>query len=968
MRRSNAMPLAARTTSATLSLDTGSNLRYFMRSMKTSSIQIRKIRQNNLKDFDLDIPLGALTVITGVSGSGKSSLAFDTLYAEGSRRYIESLSTYARQFLEQMPRPDVEVIHNLPPAIALEQRNSITSSRTTVATMTELYDYIRLLFSSIGDQQCKACGNPDVALNDAESISQQVLQIEEKTKLYVLAPVAIDKENPELLGQELFKQGFQRLLIDNEVVDLASVEGQTFIGVDQSVHILIDRIVINKSLKEDMNRLVNSVEQALQFGGGEVVFQTPEGKRAFIGRQGYACTRCGEQHTPPTPALFSFNSPLGACKGCNGFGEILALDEELIVPDPEKTLRSGAIDPLSKPSYKDWEEQMLRAADKAGINTGKKYVDLSDEEKEFLWKGNKKFPGIEGYFDLLKQWKYKLHVRVFVRRYQMQRKCHDCKGAGLAPDPLRFTIGEGQQKKTVADVLKMNVAESREYFKAIKLPDIKQKKSGEILRQIVDRLDFLFEVGVHYITLNRKGNTLSGGEFQRISLATQLGAKLSSTLYVLDEPSIGLHPVDTSNLIGVLKRLQSHGNTVVVVEHETAVMKAADFLVELGPNAGRTGGSLIAHGARDIFLKDRSSLTSRYLSGELALKTPKQRRKIDKKNLVQMRGCTQNNLQNVDVDIPLGVIVAVTGVSGSGKSTLIHDTFYKAAARFVMNEAIPSFEMGKFDKILGLDKIDQIILLDQKPIGRSSRSNPATYLKIYDDIRRILANQPNSVRRNLTPKDFSFNVDGGRCPGCKGEGSIEVDMHFMANIQLVCPDCDGKRFKKHVLDVTFKDRNVDDILHLTIEEAKDVFIEHKVIVEKLELLESVGLGYLQLGQSVATLSGGECQRLKIASTLDQQRAQRAYDQQVYIFDEPTTGLHLHDIKKLAGVMHSLVEKGHTVIFIEHNLELIAQADHVIDIGPGGGTDGGAIVAQGTPEQIAKSKKSLTGKFLKDLLG
>lgn len=932
-----------------------------------STIQIRKLRQNNLKDFDLDIPLGQLTVITGVSGSGKSSLAFDTLYAEGSRRYIESLSTYARQFLEQMPRPDVEVIHNLPPAIALEQRNSITSSRTTVATMTEMYDYLRLLFSSVGVQHCKACGHPEVAHNDAETISQQILALPEKTKLYLLAPIHIDMDNPELLGQELFKQGFQRILVNNEVIDLSTVEGQTFVPQSETAHLLVDRLVVTKTLHEDINRLVSSVEQALQFGNGQMEARTPEGTILLNGRQGYACRKCGESHLMPTPALFSFNSPLGACSHCNGFGEILTLDEELIVPDQKKTLRGGALDPLSKPAYQDWQDQMLKAADNKGINTGVKYSDLSEEDKQFLWKGDKRFPGIEGYFDLLKQWKYKLHVRVFIRRYQTQRKCQQCKGAGLAPDPLRFTVGLGKTKKTIADILKMNIAEAREYFRSLKIDDLTRQKAREILHQINDRLDFLHSVGVHYITLNRRGSTLSGGEFQRISLASQLGAKLSSTLYVLDEPSIGLHPVDTDRLISVLQQLKSHGNTVVVVEHETAVMKAADYLVELGPAAGRDGGSLIAHGVRDKFLKDRTSLTSKYLSGEIALRIPKTRRKVDKKNVVTLQGCTENNLQNVDVDIPLGVIVAVTGVSGSGKSTLIHDTFYQVAARFVMHESVPSYEMGRFKKIIGLDKIDQITLLDQKPIGKSTRSNPATYLKLYDDIRRILANQPSAVRRNLTPKEFSFNVDGGRCPACKGEGVIEVDMHFMANIQLICPDCDGKRFKKHVLDVTYKDRNVDDILHTTITEAKELFSEHKTLVEKLNLLESVGLGYLQLGQSVATLSGGECQRLKIASTLDQQRAQRTYDHHVYIFDEPTTGLHLHDVKKLAGVMHQLVDKGHTVIFIEHNLELIAQADHIIDVGPGGGDDGGTIVATGTPEQIAKSKKSQTGRYLKDYL-
>jgi len=954
-------------------------------------IKLTGVRQNNLKNFDLELPIGQMTVITGVSGSGKSSLAFDTLYAEGSRRYMESLSTYARQFLEKMPRPVVDAIHNVPPAIALEQRNSIVNNRTTVATMTEIYDYLRLLFSAAGLQTCKACGHDVVRTNDSDSIAERLLALPDGTKLYLLAKFPKIETEPEeeddagkkpkkekskskikakkrgiggtsFGGQELFKRGFQRLLVNGEVIDLSTADGQIYIPENDEAFVMVDRLVVGSSMREDRARLLDSLEQALLIGEGKIEARSVDGKLRVKASQGYSCAQCGEMHTPPNAALFSSNSPLGACVTCSGFGEVLELDEELVVPDRAKALRDGAIDPLSKPSYKDWEKEMLRALEKRGIPGYTRYKDLKAAQRKILWEGEGDYPGVKGYFDQLKPWKYKLHVRVFIRRFQSLRTCPDCRGSRLAEAPLRFRVGG----KNVSEVLEMTMQESLAWFRSVEIPPADRKKIKEVLRQIDQRLEFLGLVGVGYLKLNRKGNSLSGGEYQRISLASQLGSKLSNTLYVLDEPSIGLHPSDTDKLIKVIHTLRDHGNTVVVVEHDTSVMKSADFLVEVGPLAGTEGGEIVASGVMADFLKMRKGLTSRYLSGELTL--PKRAlRRPGNGHEIAVTGCREHNLQNVDLKIPLGKLVAVTGVSGSGKSTLIHDTLYNTLARLVLHEPIPSHEVGKCDSLTGWEHITNLCLLDQTPIGRSSRSNTATYIKMYDEIRRIMSTQASSARRHLTPTDFSFNVDGGRCATCKGEGFVEVDMHFMADVRLLCDDCEGKRFKKHVLEVQYRGKNIDEILHTTVKEAQELFAESPALVEKCVLLEEVGLGYLQLGQSVSSLSGGECQRLKIASTMDEQKAAGKVLPTLYIFDEPTTGLHIHDVKKLVEVFHRLVDKGHTVLFIEHNMDLVGQADWVIDVGPGGGGAGGTIVAEGTPEKIAQSKGSITAEYLEGVL-
>jgi excinuclease ABC subunit A len=936
-------------------------------------IRLQGVRQNNLNNFSIDLPLGEMTVITGVSGSGKSSLAFDTLYAEGSRRYMESLSTYARQFLEKLPRPDVDSIHNVPPAIALEQRNSIVNNRTTMATMTELYDYLRLLFAAAGHQNCRRCGHPEVKTHDAESITERLLALPNGTKLYLLANLpsldpAPEEEKPKkkkkkentvssFAGQELFKRGYQRLLVKGEVIDLSTAEGQIFIPDDEEAFVLVDRVAITDSAREDRSRLLDSVEQGLLTGEGKFEARSPDGSVRVQASAGYSCSACGELHTPPNASLFSSNSPLGACTTCSGFGEVLELDEELVVPDRAKALRDGAVDPLSKPSYLDWQKEMLRAMEKQrGVPSYTRYKDLKEADRKFLWEGGGDYPGVRGYFEQLKPWKYKLHVRVFIRRFQSLSKCPDCDGSRLAEAPLRFRVVD----KNIADVLNFTVDEALAWFQGLNVPAQDKKKIKEVLRQLEQRLDFLHHVGVGYLRLNRKGNTLSGGEYQRISLASQLGSKLSNTLYVLDEPSIGLHPHDTDKLIEVIHALRDHGNTLVVVEHDASVMRSADYLVEVGPAAGTEGGNIVASGKKADFLRNRQSLTAKYLSGELSLQAPRARRKGSGK-FIEITGCRENNLQDVSVKIPLGCLVGVTGASGSGKSTLIRDTLYQSLARLVLHEPIPSHEVGKHDSITGWEHLGHLLMLDQTPIGRSSRSNTATYIKMYDEIRRIMASQAAAARRHLTPTDFSFNVDGGRCATCKGEGFVEVDMHFMADVRLLCDDCQGKRFKKHVLEVEYKGKNIDQILHTTVKQGKELFAESAALSAKCALLEDVGLGYLQIGQSVSSLSGGECQRLKIASTLDEQKEGKSST--LYVFDEPTTGLHIHDVKKLVDVFHRLVDQGNSVLFIEHNMDLVAQADWVIDLGPGGGGAGGKISAEGTPEQVAKKKGSLTGPYL-----
>jgi len=950
------------------------------------SIRLTRVRQNNLKNVSVEFPPKQITVVTGLSGSGKSSLVFDTLYAEGQRRYVESLSTYTRQFLEKMPKPDLDSVENIPPAIALEQKNHVLNSRSTVGTQTEIVDYLRVLFAKIGRTECLTCAG-EVRRLDSQSILDWAAAWLPGRKALILAPIqtgapvedakaakkkktkkapAKKKKAPavsaESLIQVLREQGFQRVLVkptrgEPEVLDLEEASREKLASGE--LFVVVDRLRISETPDRDTRgRLLDSIDQALAIGRGQIAFHdmdpdSSQGWRAFDNK--YACVKCGREHRVPEPNLFSFNSPIGACSRCSGFGFTLDIDESLIVPDPSKTLKNGAIDPFSKPSLSDWQRDMFRFAERHGISIGKRYQELTATQKKLIWEGDpadSTFPGILQCFEELKKWKYKLHIRVFIRRYQSQTLCNVCQGTRLKPEALAVKIGG----KHLPEVLNDSIINSLAWMKGLELKPNERKIGAEVFAQVERRMSFLEEVGVGYLTLSRLTKTLSGGEFQRINLATQLGNGLCGTLYVLDEPSIGLHASDTARLIRVLKRLRDQGNTVVVVEHDLEVMKAADWLVELGPGAGRRGGELVAQGSSDTLISFPGSVTGKYLSGAFRVERDRPPRPAPRR-LMKVVGCRENNLSNLTVEIPLDRLVVVTGVSGSGKSTLVHKTLFNALSKLFYRTPEP---IGKFDRLYGADQIGGVVLLDQTPIGKSSRSNPATYLKAWDEVRRIFANQVISLRRGYTPQHFSFNVDGGRCPVCKGEGEITLDMHFMAEVKLPCEECEGRRFKKTILDVTYRGKNVDQLLHTTIDEAYELFRDNPLLLRKLGLLRDVGLGYLQLGQSATTLSGGESQRLKIASTLDDKSSENL----LYVFDEPTTGLHLDDVKRLMTVIQDLVEARHSVLMIEHHMDVIAQADWIIDLGPGGGTNGGQLIAAGPPDRLIDDPHSTTGAMLK----
>ncbi|MEW6056765.1 MAG: excinuclease ABC subunit UvrA [Bdellovibrionota bacterium] len=933
-------------------------------------MKLRGARTNNLKNIDVDLPLKKFTVITGVSGSGKSSLVFDTLYAEGQRRYVESLSTYTRQFLEKMTKPDIDSLDNVSPAIALEQKNHINNSRSTVATMSELYDYFRLLFAKIGHTFCYGCGR-EVMSDSAQTVATSLSHDPQNSRFYVLSVLDLQgftKKKWQETRKALVAAGFQRIALSteksgDEVHEIVALESPP--TKIKAAYLVIDRMSMPENPSKD-SRLMDALDQAFEHGLGRIAIAMVGSAsdkawsyRFFSTR--FRCDHCEIDYRKPEPQNFSFNSPLGACPGCSGFGYNLELEEELVVPDPRKTLKNGAIDPFTKPAYQDWHHDLIKFCEKHKIGVGKRYEDLSKEQKQLIWKGDgakKGFPGIEGCFDELKAWKYKLHVRVFIRRYQSQKLCTQCGGSRLRKETLAVKIGKEGNRRDLAEVLAMSVEQSYAYFSHLSLPPHELAIAKDALKQVNGRLQFLTDVGVGYLTLNRLGKTLSGGECQRINLATQLGNKLCSTLYVLDEPSIGLHAADTEKLIALLHQLRDHGNTLVVVEHDLDVIASSDHIVEIGPHAGHRGGEVVAQGELSSILENRGCLTAKYLTGTFSIPRPTARRPSSGKAL-KIVGACENNLKDVTVEFPLHQLVAVTGLSGSGKTTLVHRTLYNALARLFHKE---NLSVGKFQRLYGADLLQDVVLLDQRPIGKSARSNPATYLKIYDDIRSVMANQSMSIRRGYTPQYFSFNVDGGRCPVCKGEGEITLDMHFMADIKLPCEECEGKKFKKNILEVEYKRKNIFEILSTTIDEAIDLFREYPAITSKLQILRNVGLGYLQLGQSSTTLSGGESQRLKIASILTSKNDSNM----LYIFDEPTTGLHVDDVKRLLKVLHDLVDQKNTVIVIEHNLELISQADWVIDIGPGGGDHGGRVVAAGRPEDVMNVPESLTGRYLKKL--
>jgi excinuclease ABC subunit A len=994
------------------------------------SIHLWGVRQNNLKNIDVEIPLGSFTVVCGPSGSGKSSLAFQTLYAEGQRRYIESLSSYARQFLGKAPKPDLDGISNIPPAIAIEQKNSVKTSRSTVGTTTEVIDYLRLLFEKIGKPTCPSYGF--VVTNDAptEATKKVVAELEGK-RGYILAPISFAKGRfpADVLLNLLRQEGFSRILIppgatmpspvnnkkstlkkkSEKSKDLASTSDETGAGESNDgslstlqatasvglpkcreyesspeigtvyeiqatdseavlpvsdFYIVVDRVAFRA---DDVGRIGDSISQAyaaaLKFNvgieAGRVTVITTDGKRLQFSED-RACSQCGFTFPSPSAALFSFNSPIGACAACNGFGNTLSLDEAKIIPNPALSLAEGALHPFTMPSAAYDRKQLASYCKSAGIDMKTPWNRLSQTTREKIWNGDGKFYGVTGLFEYLETKKYKMHVRVFLSRYKSPQPCGTCKGSRLKPETQLFLVG-GQP---ITKLSTMTVGELFRFISGLKLSAMEDELAGEIFRQLRSRLKFLNDVGVEYLTLDRPTRTLSGGEYQRLNLAKQLGMGLSQTLYVLDEPTVGLHPRDNDRLIGILKQLNELGNTLVVVEHDHDVIASSNHLIEVGPGSGHFGGTIVFSGNTADFYSNSKSVTAPYLRPDSPLKKADLRTRqtsiLEHKYALELTGCRGNNLKNVDVKFPLNRLVTVTGVSGSGKSTLVSQTLYPIVAQHLRVE----YRLGQpFDDIKGLDHLKGVLFIDQSPIGKTARSNPVTYLKIFDGIRNLMAALPESKLRGYTAGTFSLNVDGGRCPVCKGLGVEVVDMMFMDDVALVCDACDGKKYRREILEVRYKDKNIHQILEMTVDEAMEFFVAYPQIRRPLTFLREVGLGYVRLGQSAATLSGGESQRLKIAREFigTQQKGT------LYLLDEPTTGLHFREIEMLMKVLHRLVESGGSVILIEHNLDVIRSSDWIIDMGPDAGKLGGEVIAAGTPAELMKNSKSLTGKYLKRYL-
>ncbi|WP_300976672.1 excinuclease ABC subunit UvrA [Flavobacterium sp.] len=923
------------------------------------NIIIKGAQVHNLKNVDVVIPRNKLVVITGLSGSGKSSLAFDTLYAEGQRRYVESLSSYARQFLGRLDKPKVEYIKGIAPAIAIEQKVNTTNARSTVGTSTEIYDYIKLLYARIGRTYSPISGQ-EVKKNTVTDVVNVVKTLALDSKWLLLAPLHVE-EGRKLQDKLkiLQQQGFARVLVDREMLRLddfiAFISDKKDKELEKlTIELIIDRIVV-KTEEEFYNRLADAVQTAFYEGKGTCFLQELNEKNRFCFSNNFELD--GIAFLEPNVHLFSFNNPYGACPACEGYGNIIGIDPELVVPNTTLSVFENAIYPWRGESMSWFRDELVNAAYKFDFPIHKPYFQLTDEQKELIWTGNQYFQGLNDFFKELEEKNYKIQNRVLLSRYRGKTKCPSCKGKRLRTEASYVKINH----KTVSDLVDLPIKKLVDFFKEIELDDYEQQIAKRLLIEINNRLSFLTEVGLDYLTLNRNSATLSGGESQRINLATSLGSSLVGSMYILDEPSIGLHPKDTERLINVLLSLRNLGNTVIVVEHDEDIMKAADMIIDIGPEAGTFGGNLVAQGTFEEILK-ADSLTANYLSGTKTIATPKKRRPY--KNYIEIIGARENNLQNIDVVFPLDVLTVITGVSGSGKSTLIKKILFPAMQKKLENVGEKA---GQFTEMKGsFSHIKHIEYVDQNPIGRSSRSNPVTYIKAYDDIRDLFAKEKLSKVRGYQAKHFSFNVDGGRCETCKGEGTINVEMVFMADVQLPCETCNGKRFKKEILEVTFEDKNIHDILTMTIDDAISFFEQHKQskIIQKLQPLQDVGLGYVQLGQSSSTLSGGEAQRIKLASFLVKGATK---EKALFVFDEPTTGLHFHDIKKLLASFDALIEKGHSILVIEHNLDLIKCADWIIDLGPEGGENGGKLLAVGTPEEVVKNKKSVTAKYLKDKL-
>ena len=916
--------------------------------MKTEEILIKGAKLHNLKDITVGIPRNKLVVITGLSGSGKSSLAFDTLYAEGQRRYVESLSSYARQFLGKLDKPKVDNIVGIAPAIAIQQKVNTSNPRSTVGTSTEVYDYLKLLFARIGKTYSPISGQ-EVKKHTVTDVVDAVMRYPEGTKLLLLAPVNIPKDRTvEQVLKLLLQQGYARILHKEEIIRLE--EGNLPKKLSD-FQLVVDRVIVRHD-EDFQHRLADAVDTAFFEGKGECYIQEIDGvvQTHFSNR----FELDGIIFLEPNVHLFSFNNPYGACPKCDGYGDTIGLDEELIIPNTGLSVYEKAIYPWRGETMGSYLDQLVNNAYKFDFPIHKPWFELTDKQKQLVWDGNKYFTGLTDFFKELEDKSYKIQNRVLLARYRGKTRCHECHGKRLRKEANYVKIAG----KSISDLVELPIEELQIFFKELKINDYEQEVAKRLLLEINNRLQFLADVGLGYLTLNRKSNTLSGGESQRINLATSLGSSLVGSMYILDEPSIGLHPRDTERLIGVLKSLRDLGNTVIVVEHDEDIMKAADYIIDIGPEAGTHGGEVVAAGTYKELLK-ADTLTGKYLSGRLAIEVPKKRRTSPQH--ITLVGCRENNLKNIDVTFPLDMLTVVTGVSGSGKSTLVKKLLYPAIQKEL---DLGGEKIGQFTKIEGKYKhLQSVEFVDQNPIGKSSRSNPITYIKAYDDIRALFANQKLAKMRNFQSKHFSFNVDGGRCEVCKGEGEVTIEMQFMADVHLTCEACGGKRFKKEVLEVMYEGKNIDDLLNTTIDDAVAFFQKYKQtkIAEKLKPLQDVGLGYVTLGQSSSTLSGGEAQRIKLASFLSKSDSK---EKVLFIFDEPTTGLHFHDIRKLLDSLQALIEKGHSVIIIEHNTEMIKSADYVIDLGLEGGAKGGNLVATGTPEEIAKNKQSYTGKYLK----
>jgi excinuclease ABC subunit A len=939
-------------------------------------LRVRGARVHNLKNVTVDIPHNALTVVTGVSGSGKSSLAFDTVYAEGQRRYVESLSAYARQFLERMEKPDVDEISGIAPAVAIRQKNSTRNPRSTVATSTEIYDYLRLLFARCGQTFCIKCGS-EVRRDTPDEIADRVLALKAGRRFYVLyllrmpapepAPGAkkASKKKASVPPQEalrpvlseLQKRGFNRLYQDGRVHEFSSPETLLDVNFTKPVYVLVDRLTVNP---ESRSRLVDSIEICYREGGEAILEFVADSAGNAAERltfnERFECKNDGTLYQEPEPRLFSFNNPYGACPRCQGFGNTIDFDLNLVVPDPSKSLDDGAIEPWNKPRYRLLLQEAKKWAKTRGIPTNLPWRQLTAEQRRLVLEGDPEnnFDGVKGFFTWLERKKYKLHVRVFLSRYRGYATCSECGGTRLRAEARAVRI-TGQ---SITDLCKLTVKDARKFFAELKLTESQSKIADRILEEIRTRLQYLDEVGLDYLTLDRLTSTLSGGESQRIQLATSLGSHLVGAMYVLDEPSIGLHPRDTQRLIDILKSLRDLGNTVLVVEHDPDTIQAADRVIDLGPGAGELGGKLLFSGTYDEMLKDPRSITGKYLSGESRIPVPANRHKPAGKFL-RLYGATLHNLQNVDLMLPLGTLTVVTGVSGSGKSTLVHNVLYRALLAKRNSASIKEF----CDRLEGDDNIKEVIIVDQSPVGRTPRSNPATYMKAFDAIRDVFADTPDAKRRGYSAGHFSFNVPGGRCETCQGDGTVTVEMQFLADVELICEECRGQRFKSSILEVRYHGKNVHDILEMTVREALAFFVNVPKVVSKLKVLNEIGLGYLRLGQSATTLSGGEAQRLKLAAHLTRSENNGV----LYILDEPTTGLHFDDIAKLLAAFRRLLESGASLLVIEHNLDVIKSADWLVDLGPEGGDQGGKIIATGTPEQVARNPQSHTGRYLAKVL-